>query len=78
LTLQAVAAYEPHPPWCQDFLEMRSKCYTQLKHPKAAAARRDLEQFLRHEPPALEVNEDETSAGPNAPDKSTPAHPMSR
>jgi spermidine synthase len=59
LTLQALLAFEPHGPWEEEFLQTRSACYTQHSHPLAVRARRELEEFLRQEPPLLHVDEEE-------------------
>jgi hypothetical protein len=48
-TLAEVEAPEPHIPWTFDFLRLREAAYRAASHPRAAAARRDLETFLRAE-----------------------------
>ena len=48
-TLKALEMYEPHVPWVREFLELRARCYAKAEHPRAAAARHDLEKFDRAE-----------------------------
>ncbi|MEA2490118.1 MAG: spermidine synthase, partial [Acidobacteriota bacterium] len=49
---QVVAALQPFEhgvPWNRAFLRNRLTCYEQLGHPRAAAARKDYEQLMKHE-----------------------------
>ena len=48
-TRAAIAAYEPHPLWQREFLQLRKDCYSNLQDPHAEQARRDLDEFMRHE-----------------------------
>jgi spermidine synthase len=52
----AIAPFEPHPPWDRDFLALRLRCYDTTRHPLAARAEDDLGAFLEREPPALARN----------------------
>jgi spermidine synthase len=50
---EAFAAFEPHTPWRRDFLLSRRECYSLIGHPRFAIADRDVDLFLREEPPAF-------------------------
>ncbi|HEY6141353.1 MAG TPA: fused MFS/spermidine synthase [Thermoanaerobaculia bacterium] len=52
--LDGIRAYEPHVPWQALYLDQRARCYGEANDPRAAEARRDLEQFRRNEPKSLE------------------------
>lgn len=45
--LEALAAYEPHIPWTEDFLTLRSRIYDGLNHPLQDQARADMESYRR-------------------------------
>jgi len=49
---EAVLPFEPHVPWRADVLRFRARCYAVTRDPRASAARADLEDYLRGEPPA--------------------------
>ncbi|HKS24929.1 MAG TPA: spermidine synthase, partial [Thermoanaerobaculia bacterium] len=51
--LDGIRMYEPHVPWQALYLNQRARCYTEANDPRAAEARRDLEQFRRNEPKSL-------------------------
>jgi len=51
--LEALEPLEPNFPWRRDLLDERARVYEELKHPRAATARRELEAFDRHEPTAF-------------------------
>ncbi|MFY0562619.1 fused MFS/spermidine synthase [Archangium lansingense] len=67
LCAEAVGAFEPHIPWTQQFLELRSRCYVTSNHPMQDQALEDLLTFMEAEPPPLWDN------GPGAPGSPTPA-----
>ncbi|HEX5745816.1 MAG TPA: fused MFS/spermidine synthase [Archangium sp.] len=50
---EALAAFEPHVPWNQKFLETRSRCYVNTQHPLQDQALEDYLEFMRAEPPPL-------------------------
>jgi tetratricopeptide (TPR) repeat protein len=58
LARNAVASFEPHIPWQGDFLLFRFECYQKTGDPRAAAAYRDLQQFVADEPPRLSAGLD--------------------
>jgi spermidine synthase len=41
----AFAALEPNPPWDERILGLRKTCYEKWRHPRAAQAAKDVEQF---------------------------------
>jgi len=45
----AVAALEPHMPWRKGLLSRRARLYESTRNPRAALARRELDEFLKHE-----------------------------
>jgi spermidine synthase len=47
---EAMNALEPHVPWTAGFLVVRRDCYQTNNDPRLAAATRDLNDFLAHEP----------------------------
>jgi spermidine synthase len=49
-SVEAMQAYEPDVLWMREFLARRLEWYQGANDPKAAIARRDLEEFLRYEP----------------------------
>jgi spermidine synthase len=51
--VEALGAFEPHPPWEEGFLAYRASCYARASHPLAARSRRDLARFLAHATPRL-------------------------
>jgi hypothetical protein len=53
--VDVIKSYEPHVPWQAIYLERRARCYRETGDPKAAHARRDLENFRRGEPGSLEL-----------------------
>jgi hypothetical protein len=55
LCAEALAPMEPHVPWGLAMLSFRSECYSRRKHPLAARARRDLEEFLENTPERLDA-----------------------
>jgi len=52
-SVAAIQAYEPNVPWSREFLIRRLEWYQAANDPKAAIARRDLEEFLQYEPTKL-------------------------
>ena len=50
---EALADFEPHVPWNQHFLEVRSRCYVNTQHPLQDRALEDYLEYLRAEPPPL-------------------------
>lgn len=48
--VDALQAYEPDVPWMRDFLVRRMQWYEGAHDPRAVAARKDLEEFLKYEP----------------------------
>ncbi|HYR22995.1 MAG TPA: fused MFS/spermidine synthase [Chthoniobacterales bacterium] len=54
--LAAIHAFEPHVLWRREFLEMRNECYTSLHDPLAGRARRDLDEFMKHEATTADVS----------------------
>jgi tetratricopeptide (TPR) repeat protein len=56
--LAGLEAVEPHIPWELTFLELREQCYTALGHPKARAAKRDVEAFITAEGGSVRRDED--------------------
>jgi Flp pilus assembly protein TadD len=53
-TLTAVEATEPHIPWQAEFLKLRKACYENVGSPRWAQAERDLNQFIKEQPPRLQ------------------------
>jgi spermidine synthase len=53
LCRDAIGKLEPAVPWNREFLEMRWSCYKAVGEPKVAVARRQLSEYLAHEPPSL-------------------------
>ncbi len=51
LSRDAIQDFEPYVPWNEEFLTARANCYTTVKDPRSAAARRDLDEFRSNEPP---------------------------
>ncbi len=51
---RAFAAFEPHPPWEEDFLRRRQRCYESANHQLEGRAARDLRTFRDATPPRLE------------------------
>ena len=47
---EPMGALEPHVPWTAGFLMLRRDCYQANDDPRLAAARRDLNDFLAHDP----------------------------
>jgi predicted membrane-bound spermidine synthase len=52
----ALHAFEPHVLWRREFLELRNECYTTLRDPLAERARRDLDDFMKHEAATASVS----------------------
>ncbi len=52
--VEALAPFEPHPPWEDLFLAQRARCYREAWHPLADRARADLAEYLEHRPSRLE------------------------
>ncbi|HEY0096941.1 MAG TPA: hypothetical protein VGB96_21620, partial [Archangium sp.] len=50
---EALVPFEPHVPWTQQFLELRSRCYVTTNHPLQDQALGDLVEFMQGEPPPL-------------------------
>lgn len=48
-TLPALEAFEPHVLWQHKFLEVRKDCYATVHNPRAEQARRDFDEFMKHE-----------------------------
>jgi hypothetical protein len=55
-TLPAVEAFEPHVLWQHKFLEMRKACYAAVHNPRAEQARRDFDEFMKHEASTADVS----------------------
>jgi hypothetical protein len=53
LCVDALAPFEPHVPWANDFLRYRYACYRKAKNSLATQAARDLEDYLAYAPPDL-------------------------
>ena len=51
---EAIGELEPHVPWNGAFLAMRRDCYDATRDQRLPAAIRDLNDFLTHEPQALD------------------------
>jgi hypothetical protein len=54
--LVALHAFEPHVQWRREFLEVRNECYTTLHDPLAEQARRDLDDFMKHQAATANVS----------------------
>ena len=54
--LAAVRAFEPHPLWRREFLQLRNDCYTTLQDRLAEQSRRDLDAFMRHAAATADVS----------------------
>lgn len=52
---EALAPFEPHPPWEDLFLAQRARCYREADHPLARRARADLAEYMKNAPPRLEM-----------------------
>ncbi|HVG06970.1 MAG TPA: fused MFS/spermidine synthase [Thermoanaerobaculia bacterium] len=52
--VEALAPFEPSPPWEDLFLAQRARCYREAHHPLAGRARSDLEEYMKNAPPRLE------------------------
>jgi predicted membrane-bound spermidine synthase len=55
LCAEALAPMEPDVPWGLALLSFRAECYSRQKHPLAAKARQDLEEFQENTPPKLDA-----------------------
>ncbi|MEY2479528.1 MAG: spermidine synthase [Verrucomicrobiota bacterium] len=73
-TLPALEALEPNFPFERNFLEARKDCYERLHDPRVEQARRDLDDFMKHESATanvsalareIETTSERTSLGPN-------------
>lgn len=53
LCTEALAPFEPHVPWEEDFLAVRERCYRIAGSPRAETAARDLADFRAAAPPEL-------------------------
>lgn len=53
--VEALAPFEPHPPWEDLFLAQRARCYREAWHPLADRARADLAEYMEHLPSRLEM-----------------------
>ncbi|ATB33046.1 hypothetical protein MEBOL_006535 [Melittangium boletus DSM 14713] len=63
--VDALASYEPYPPWNKHFLEMRARCYVENHSALEDQALTELADFLATEPPSLLA--DDSPAGPPPP-----------
>lgn len=54
--LVALHAFEPHVLWQKEFLVVRNECYTTLHDPLEHQARRDLDEFLKHEAATTDIS----------------------
>jgi hypothetical protein len=54
--LAAVRAFEPHPLWRREFLQLRNDCYSTLQDRLAEQSRRDLDAFMRHAAATADVS----------------------
>jgi hypothetical protein len=52
--LDALSLFEPTPIWTHEFLQYRARCYEGKGDPRAAAAARDLAEFVANQPFRLE------------------------
>lgn len=52
--VEALEAFEPHPPWEDDFLRQRAACYKTHRHSLAESATRDVEAFKSQAPSRIE------------------------
>ena len=64
---QAIAPFEPDVPWEREFLALRLRCYEAARHPLAARARADFDDFLAREPTAFGRGLVEARAGTRPP-----------
>ncbi|HEV8130967.1 MAG TPA: fused MFS/spermidine synthase [Acidobacteriota bacterium] len=69
LSHDAVASFEPHIPWQGDFLLFRFECYQKTGDPRAAAAYKNLQQFVAGEPLRLSAGLERGSEGGPSPSK---------
>ncbi|HEX5718374.1 MAG TPA: fused MFS/spermidine synthase [Thermoanaerobaculia bacterium] len=53
--VEALAPFEPNPPWEDLFLAQRARCYREAHHPLADRARSDLAEYMKNAPPRLET-----------------------
>jgi hypothetical protein len=53
--VEALAPFEPDPPWEDLFLAQRARCYREAHHPLADRARSDLAEYMKNAPPRLET-----------------------
>ena len=53
--VEALAPFEPDPPWEDLFLAQRARCYREAWHPLADRARADLAEYMRNVPPRLDI-----------------------
>jgi predicted membrane-bound spermidine synthase len=53
--VEALAPFEPNPPWEDLFLAQRARCYREAGHPLAERARDDLAEYMQNAPPRLET-----------------------
>ncbi|HEY0593649.1 MAG TPA: fused MFS/spermidine synthase, partial [Thermoanaerobaculia bacterium] len=52
-TLAGIRGFEPWVPWERHFLTVRADCYDAVRDPRAARARKELNEFLADEPESL-------------------------
>jgi hypothetical protein len=55
-TLPVLEAFEPHVLWQHRFLEVRRDCYIALHNPRAEQAKRDFDEFMKHEASTADVS----------------------
>lgn len=55
-TVAAIAPYEPHILWQRQFLQVRKDCYSAMNNSRAEQARRDLDEFMKHEAVTADVS----------------------
>lgn len=55
-TRAAITDYEPNVVWRRQFLQLRKDCYNALNDPRAEQARRDLDEFDRHDSTSNDVS----------------------
>lgn len=53
--VEALAPFEPNPPWEDLFLAQRARCYREAGHPLADRAVADLAEYMKNDPPRLDI-----------------------
>jgi spermidine synthase len=63
MTINALHALEPWPPWKGEMLRLRRDCYQSAMDPRASRAAAEYDAFLAHEPPPLLIPETRSPSG---------------